>query len=107
MTIYDSLQGINAYPVPDRTLVTIATKRGLEPETVVTATILNSDAYMLAHADVLFWLSMAPNVTQGGQSYSFTYEQREEMRGQAMDTYKDLDPDNAPKTRYGYKGDTL
>ena len=108
MTTYESLQGISAYPVPNRTLVTIMTRRGVTPETVVTQSVLVSAGFRLAKADVLFWLSQAPDIAQGGQSYSFTDKQRQEMRDEAMGIYEELDEeDDTMKTKFGYKGDRL
>ena len=108
MTVFESLQGINAYPVPTRSLVTMLTKRGLTPEETVTQDTLEDMRFNLARADVLFWLSMAPNVSQGGQSYSFTEEQRSRLRQEAMDLYGQWEPESdVNKSIYGYKGDTL
>lgn len=55
------------------------------------------------------WLSLAPNVTQGGQSYSFSDEQRLQFRNQANSLYKEFAADDSatPKPVYGYKGSRL
>ena len=50
------------------------------------------------------------NVSQGGQSYSFTDEQRKALRNQASALYRDLgenDGTGAAKATYGYKGTNL
>lgn len=108
MTVFESLQGLNAYPIPNRALATILTKRGLGPDEVVTQDTLEDVRFNLARADVLFWLSMAPDVSQGGQSYTLTDSQRKLLRGMAMDLYGEWEPESdANKTMYGYKGDTL
>lgn len=108
MTTYESLQGISAYPIPNRTLVTIMTMRGVTPATEVTREVLSSAGFRLAKADVLFWLSQAPTISQGGQSYSFTDEQRQEMRDEATGIYEEYDEEGAAmKTKFGYKGDRL
>lgn len=107
MTARESLQGINAYPIPSRTLTTIMTKRGVSPSTEVTSQILNSSEFRLAHADVLFWLSEAPNIAQGGQNYSFSDEQRKKFRDEAIGIYEEEDEGSLPKTKYGYKGDRV
>jgi len=106
MTAYESLQGINAYPIPSRTLTTIAVKRGVTPTEEVTSQLLNSSSFKLAHADVLFWLSEAPNIAQGGQNYSFSDEQRRKFRDEAIGIYEE-EGETTPKTKYGYKGDRL
>ena len=110
MTVLDAIRGISAYPVPQRTIEMIAGKRGLELETVTNEDVFASKAYNLAVADILKWLSAAPDVSQGGQSYSFTDEQRKQFRLRANGLYDKYDPTgNASerKTIYGYKGDRL
>ena len=97
--VIEALKGLNSYPVPLRTLVETAEKRGLNLDTETTAEILKGKAYNLA----------APDVSQGGQSYSFTDEQRTQLRNHAKALYKDFDDDSgsANKPIYGYKGSRL
>ena len=107
MKVVESLQGINAYPVPEQALLTITAKRGLDPQAEATQAVLTGSAFNLARADVLFWLSMAPDISQGGQSYSFTDQQRDDMRNEAMQLYGEFEDEEAPRTIYGYKGSEL
>ena len=107
MTIIEALKGINSYPLPIRTLQEVSERRGLSLDAEATIEILQSSAYNLAYADLLIWLSYAPAVSQGGQSYSFTDEQRLEMRNRASEIYDEQNEDNAPKIRFGYKGSRL
>ena len=98
------------YPVPLRTLTAIADKRGLSLTTDATQEMQKSKEYNLAVADLLLWLSIAPDVSQGGQSYSFTDEQRKQFRLRANGLYDKYDPTgdaSERKTIYGYKGDRL
>lgn len=53
------------------------------------------------------WLSQAPNVSQGGQSYTFDNEQRLKFSNAALAIYGDYKEDNTPKTTFGYKGSRL
>ena len=107
-TILESLKGISAYPVPLRTLVVTAEGRGLALEGEATAEVLQGKAYRLATADLMLWVSLAPNVSQGGQSFSFTDEQRLRLRNRAQALYDELEPTGAnAQTQYGYKGDSL
>lgn len=107
-TVLEALKGVNAYPIPLRTLVKTAERRGLSLEGEATYDLLSGRDYRLARADLLLWLSIAPNITQGGQSYSFTDEQRRDMRNEAQALYDEFEED-APQTKpvYGYKGDRL
>ena len=110
VTVLESLKGVNAYPIPLRTLTTIADKRGLSLTTEATQEVQKSREYNLAVADLLLWLSVAPDVSQGGQSYSFTDEQRREFRNRANSLYRDFGADDeagTPKPIYGYKGSRL
>lgn len=107
--VIENLKGINAYPIPIRTLIETADKRGLNLDTEATEEVLKGKNYNLAKADLLLWLSFAPNISQGGQDYSFTDEQRTQLRNHAKALYKDFDDDSgsANKPIYGYKGSRL
>lgn len=107
MTTLEALKGINSYPIPLRTLQEVAERRGLDLDAAATIEVIQSRDYRLAYADLLMWLSFAPQVTQGGQSYSFTDEQRLQFRNRASELYEELEEENAPKVRYGYKGSRL
>ncbi|MBD5240518.1 MAG: hypothetical protein HDS59_00295 [Barnesiella sp.] len=104
----EALKGINAYPIPMRTLDEIAERRGVNLMATATQESLKSKEYKLAKADLLLWLAFAPNISQGGQSYSFTDEQRNDMKREARGIYAILEPEaNATTVTYGYKGDRL
>jgi hypothetical protein len=110
MTVNEALRGINAYPVPTRTLGEICERRGLSLDEEASVALLTEASFQLAKADVLLWLSYAPNVSQGGQSYSFSDDQREQMRGQASGLFNEFGEDGKTDkvyTRYGYKGNRL
>lgn len=107
MTINEALRSINAYPIPDRTIIEVCERRGLDPCGEAGFSVLDSDDFKLAKADLLLWLSYAPNVSQGGQSYTFSDEQRKEMRAESAGLLDELGEDEAPKIRYGYKGSLL
>ena len=107
-TILETLKGVSAYPIPLRTLVETAEKRGVALTDTATQKALVSKAYKLAKADLLLWLSLAPNIGQGGQSYSFTDEQRQQFRNQAKALYDECgEVSAASKPIYGYKGSRL
>lgn len=107
LTVFDSLIGVTGYPIPARTVKTISLRRGLDMGAVPSQELLTSREFRLCEADLLMWLSSAPNVGQGGQSYNFTDEQRRDFRNRAKAIYDDLgevaDGDSAG-IRYGYKG---
>lgn len=106
--VIELLKGMNAYPIPLRAMVEAADKRGLNLDAEATPEDIQGRAYRLVKADLLMWLSFAPNVAQGGQSFSFTDEQRTRLRSQAKAIYAELEPsDNTLKPLYGYKGSRL
>lgn len=107
-TVLESLKGVNSYPIPLRTLVEVAERRGLTLESQSSQEVLKGKDYRLATADLLLWLSLAPNVSQGGQNYSFTDEQRKQFRNNAFAIYDELGEDEGvTKPTYGYKGSRL
>ncbi len=105
-TVLECLKGVNAYPIPQRTLNEYALRRGLSLSDEVTQEVLTGGAYNLTLADLLLWLSCAPNVTQGGQSYSFSEDQRTQLRNKANSLHAQFS-DSTTKTIYGYKGSRL
>lgn len=108
-TLEDALKGINAYPIPQRTIVETALRRGCGLSDEMTKENLTGRPFNLAKADLLMWLSLAPNITQGGISYSFSDEQRTKFRNQATALYTDYGEaeQSASKTTFGYKGNRL
>lgn len=106
-TLLEALRAVNSYPIPLRTITETAERRGVDLATEATVELLLSRAFRLSRADLLIWLSYAPNVTQGGQSYSFTDEQRMRMRNEAQQILDELEEEGIPHTLYGYKGKRL
>ncbi|MCX6222480.1 MAG: hypothetical protein NTZ69_16025 [Bacteroidia bacterium] len=57
-------------------------------------------------ADIKRWLVSAPNITEGGVTFSFSPTERDEFRQEATAIY--LEYDEQTKTgKYGYKGENL
>lgn len=107
-TVLDALRGISAYPIPLRTLDEVAQRTGADLTGEATATTLKGKAYNLARAELLMWLAYAPDVSQGGQSYSFTDEQRTQFRNAARRLFDEYgDDSSAVKPIFGYKGSRL
>lgn len=112
-TILDYLRAISTYPVPVQYLEGIAIRRMIVLEQPVDTATSRSKDFNLATADVLMWLSCAPDVSQGGQSYSFTDEQRQQFRNRANSIYGKYagngedDETAGTKAIYGYKGSRL
>ena len=109
ITILDTLKGINAYPIPVRTLQEVAIKRGLNLDEELKSETTTSRGFLLAKADLLNWLALAPNVSQGGQNYSFNEDQRTALKNNAHAIYSALGEDlsGVVKPNFGYKGNKL
>lgn len=107
-TNLDALKSVNAYPIPLRTFVETAERRNISLTADATQEGLQSKNFRLAIADLLLWLSLAPNISQGGQSFSFTDEQRKDFKRQATSIYDEYgETTSATGVKYGYKGDRL
>jgi len=109
MTIISAIQSLTAYPVPHELLAAIALRHGFSPTTEASEEDLASSRMRLATADLYLWLAKAPNVSQGGQSYNFSDEQRADFRRWAQAIYSELAPGEvmAAGIVYGYKGSRL
>lgn len=108
MTILDSLLAVSAYPIPMRTIEAFAMKRGLTITDEMDEAKFSDRGYRLATADLMMWLYYAPDVSQGGQSYSLTDAQRSDFRRRARAIYGELgEGDPFSGIRYGYKGENL
>jgi hypothetical protein len=105
-TILESLKSISSYPVSLQTLTDIAIKRSLSLTDPATPEILSSAPYQLAKADVMMWVSLAPNVSQADVSYNLSPDDKKEWRRQANIIYRNLDATKSI-TKFGYKGDRL
>lgn len=103
-TIVEALKSITAYPIPTTAIATIVEARGLVGSDEFTAA-QTPKGYQLAKADVYMWLAGAPDISQGGQSFSFSQEQREQFRTMANSLFAEYGEKR--KTIYGYKGSRL
>ena len=107
-TNLDAFKSVNDYPIPLRTLVETAERRNISLTAEASQESLQSKDFRLAKADLLLWLSLAPDISQGGQTFSFTDEQRKDLKRQASDIYAELEPaKNVGCAKFGYKGDRL
>lgn len=109
-TVLESLKAVNAYPIPLRTLLETIERRGLLQTEETTQEVLRGAKYNLALADLLLWLSFAPDISQGGQSFSFTDKQRVQLRNRAkqlQQQYLSAQEAEQNKPIYGYKGNRL
>lgn len=105
-TILYSLKSVSAYPIPLYTLQEIAENRGIDIEEEATVVTRTTQGFQLAKADIMYWLSKAPNISQAGSSYNFSDNDRLNFKRQANTIYKDCG-EKLPESSFGYKGERL
>ena len=106
MTLSEFLRGLTNYPVSEEALQSILSRRGLDGKSTTT----DDKLLCLVTADVYRWLSTAPDISQGGQSYSLSDNIRESYRRRANGLYRaGGEPESVLEEhpRYGYKGERL
>lgn len=106
MTLSEYLRGLTNYPVSEEALQSILGTRGLGGKSEIDSDQLR----YLVTADLYRWLSTAPDISQGGQSYSLSDFAREYYRRRANELYRAGDePESVLEEhpRYGYKGERL
>jgi hypothetical protein len=77
MTIGESIRAITGYPIPPAAVSNICEAHGLNADDKADMTVRSASGYNLAKADTYRYLSTAPNITQGGVSYSFSEDERD------------------------------
>lgn len=105
MTTLEALKSISNYPTPQRTYDRIAVARGISLMQEATTDILHSRDYQMAKADLFNWLATAPNVSEGGISFSFSATEKEQFERAAAFILSELG--TLKQSRYGYKGENL
>ena len=76
MNVLQSLRSLSSYPIPTATIEDVAEGVGLAIDTELTQELRKDKRFKRAQARVYMCLSEAPNVSQGGISYSFSEEER-------------------------------
>ena len=113
MTVKEALRAVHAYPIPDRVLSNTAEARDLSLETEINSTIRQDNKFKLAEADLLVWVSQAPNVSEAGVSFDMLVTDRKELRERANRIYGDLGDSkyNPPASNtvnvFSYQGDDI
>lgn len=106
--VLQSLKSLSGYPIPLATIKDVADEVGLDIDVELTQEIRNSKEFKRAKAQVYFFLSEAPNVSQGGISYSFSEEERRRFRLRAESILDEIgDKGMCSGVEYGYKGEEL
>lgn len=108
MNVLQSLKSLSSYPIPTATVEDVADGVGLTLDTELTQEIRGNKSFKRAQARVYLFLSEAPNVSQGGISYSFSEDERKRFRLRAESILQDIgDATSEVGIEYGYKGEDL
>lgn len=108
MNVLQSLRSLSSYPIPTATIEDVAEGVGLAIDTEVTQELRKDKRFKRAQALVYIFLSEAPNVSQGGISYSFSEEERRRFRLRAESLLEQIgDATSEAGVEYGYKGEDL
>lgn len=76
MKIRNAIKAINGYPIPPGTIENIADEAGLKADDDITKEVRASNEWKKARALTYAFLAEAPNITQGGISYTFSEDER-------------------------------
>ena len=108
MTILKSLKSLSGYPLTNDALTRVAIETGLAVDSEITADIMRSAPYKRAKARVYLMLAEAPDVSQGGISYSFSDEDKKHFRMLAQSLLDEVGDDtSAFSDDYGWQGEDL
>lgn len=102
MNILTSLTSISNYPISADYVNVLAAKHGLSVEDEFDAGAANSDEYKMCSADVYDFLAVAPNVSQGGISFSFSESERSMFRKKAAELRAEA---KGGASVYGWQGE--
>lgn len=109
MTISEALKGLTGYPIPVATLDYILTTSDIDGAAEFSVSISQSAEYKRAEGYVFRYLSEAPNVSQGGVSYSFTADDRTRFANRAKSLLLAAGVEDEYETgvNFGFQGETL
>lgn len=108
MTILFSLKSLSGYPISQLSLENIIEEEGMTATQEITAAIRQSKPYKRAKAQVYLLLAEAPDVSQGGISYSFSDEDKKHFRTLAQALLDEIGDDTSfIGDNYGWQGEDL
>ena len=108
MTILESLKSLSGYPLSRLSLTDIAEEQGLGVDAEATNEVRAGKAYKRAKARVYMMLAQAPDVSQGGITYSFSDEDKKLFRTQALALLDEVGDDSSLLgDNYGWMGEDL
>ncbi|MCQ2105935.1 MAG: hypothetical protein MJZ26_09100 [Fibrobacter sp.] len=105
MKVLQALQSLSSYPIPASSIENICEEVGMDSLSDLNIKDRQSSAYKRAKAKVYQFLSEAPNVSQGGISYSFSSDERSRYARKADELMTEVGDPEDDVIKYGYKGE--
>ena len=107
MTVNQALRSTTTYPLSADFIASIAEGVGLSLDAEASADVMASNAYKHAQARIYLFLAEAPNVSQGGISFSFSESDRVRYESKGNRLLREVGASSASTKRFGYKGESL
>ena len=105
MKTSNALRAMSSYPIPQSTIDNIIDEAGLDAEADITKEIRASDEFKKAKALTYAFLAEAPNITQGGISYTFSQDERSRFEQKSNSLLTELGEDGGSDVPCGYVGE--
>ena len=108
MNILQSLKSLSGYPLSQLSLENAIEEAGLMAASEADANVRQSAPYKRAKAHVYLMLAEAPDVSQGGISYSFSDEDKKHFRTLAQGLLDETGEDTTTfSDNYGWQGENM
>lgn len=104
MKTSNAIKAMSSYPIPAATIENIIEEAGLDAE-ADTKEMRASDQFKKAKALTYAFLSEAPNITQGGISYTFSEDERSRFQKKSSNLLAELGEDEGSDIPCGYIGE--
>lgn len=105
MKISNAIKAMSCYPIPASTIENIIEEAGLDADADITMEIRAGDRYKRAKALTYAFLAEAPNITQGGISYTFSEVERSRFQKKSNSLLAELGEDEGSDIPCGYIGE--
>jgi hypothetical protein len=105
MTVETALRSISNYPITSSVISNIADEAGIDANGVANQEMRRSSGFLHAKALVYEYLAQAPNISQGGISYSFSQDERKVFSTKSSMLKKQAGIEEAAEIGYGYVGE--
>ncbi|OZT04969.1 hypothetical protein [Prevotella sp. 885] len=105
MKTSNAIKAMSSYPIPAATIENIIEEAGLDAEADITKEMRASDQFKKAKALTYAFLSEAPNITQGGISYTFSEDERSRFQKKSSNLLAELGEDEGSDIPCGYIGE--